>query len=64
MEHQDADATADAAQDDVKAKFREALARKQKGGAHPGGQGPEGREAAHGEHAAAGVKREFRRKSG
>ncbi len=52
------------APDDVKAKFREALERKGKGGARPSSQGSEGSERAHGEHAAAGVKREFRRKSG
>jgi hypothetical protein len=53
-----------AAADDVKAKYREALERKNKGASRPGGRSADGKEAAHGEHGAAGVKREFRRKSG
>jgi hypothetical protein len=60
----DQDASPDA-DDDLKAKFRQALQRK---GTHPqGGQGPSHREdSAHGDtdtHAH-GAKREFRRKSG
>ena len=51
--------------DDLKAKYREALERK-KGSSRPsakpaGGKGPGG---AHAEHASEANKREFRRKSG
>jgi len=50
--------------DDVKAQFREALARKknQLGQAH-GGSGPAGSKI-HESHNRAGAKRQFRRKSG
>ncbi|GAA1723260.1 DUF5302 domain-containing protein [Microbacterium paludicola] len=56
------------ASDEAKAKFREALERKNaqsaaKNGA-PGSGGPHGAGAIHGTHGAAGGKREFRRKSG
>ncbi|MEE4544106.1 DUF5302 domain-containing protein [Streptomyces sp. V4-01] len=56
---------ADEAEDDVKRKFREALARKQ-GGRHAnagGGTGPD-QSKIHGAHGRAGGPREFRRKSG
>ncbi|SEO84951.1 DUF5302 domain-containing protein [Actinacidiphila rubida] len=52
-------------EDDVKRKFREALARKQgaqRGGA-AGGAGPD-QSKIHGAHGRAGGAREFRRKSG
>ncbi|MEL5991119.1 DUF5302 domain-containing protein [Microbacterium phosphatis] len=52
--------------DDAKAKFREALERKnaQNAGNHTGpGSTPHGSGAIHGTHGAAGGKREFRRKS-
>ncbi len=59
-----ADSHKDEAEDEVKRKFREALDRKSKashaGSSHTGGTGS----AAQGEHAAAGGKRQFRRKSG
>ncbi|MBY8881120.1 DUF5302 domain-containing protein [Streptomyces sp. PLK6-54] len=54
-----------AGEDDVKRKFREALARKQgsrKGGG-AGGSGPDPSKI-HGTHGRAGGGREFRRKSG
>jgi hypothetical protein len=51
-------------EDDVKAKYREALERKTKGANAPSGSKHNGPDHAHGEHGAAGVKREFRRKSG
>ncbi|MBD0695739.1 DUF5302 domain-containing protein [Streptomyces sp. CBMA123] len=53
-----------AAQDDVKAQFLAALERKHgaKGGSTAGG--PNGDSKIHGAHAAAGGKRNFRRKSG
>ncbi|MDA8435758.1 MAG: DUF5302 domain-containing protein [Actinomycetales bacterium] len=50
--------------EDVKAKFREALERKSKAAHHPSARGPETTSAAHGEHGAESTKREFRRKSG
>jgi hypothetical protein len=50
--------------DDVKAKFREALARKQgQHGDGVGGSGPSGSKI-HEAHNRAGAKRQFRRKSG
>ena len=49
---------------DTKAKYLEALERKQKGHAKPGEHKHEGADHAHGEHGAVGGKREFRRKSG
>jgi hypothetical protein len=51
-------------EDDQKAKFREALERKNKGASRPSGSkhGTEGH--AHGEHGPEGGKRQFRRKSG
>ncbi|HSN06384.1 MAG TPA: DUF5302 domain-containing protein [Candidatus Angelobacter sp.] len=52
------------ANEDVKAKFREALERKSKASHGPSARGPEGSSPAHGEHAAESSKREFRRKSG
>lgn len=59
----DDDTTSDAAPDEVKRKFREALDKKnakQRGGeSHLDGQGP-----VHEPHGRAGHKREFRRKSG
>ncbi|MER6396687.1 DUF5302 domain-containing protein [Kitasatospora sp. NPDC001603] len=57
-------AAAPATQDDVKARFLAALERKHgtKGGAASGG--PSGDSKIHGAHAAAGGKRNFRRKSG
>jgi hypothetical protein len=57
--------SADAGEDDVKRKFREALARKQ-GSRHAsagGGTGPD-QSKIHGAHGRAGGPREFRRKSG
>ncbi|MFI1094241.1 DUF5302 domain-containing protein [Streptomyces sp. NPDC020917] len=53
-----------AGEDDVKRKFREALARKQ--GARHGGTGGAGPDQSkiHGAHGRAGGPREFRRKSG
>jgi hypothetical protein len=51
--------------DDQKAKFLEALERKQKGHQHPsGGSVGKGPSGAYGEHATEANKREFRRKSG
>ncbi len=51
--------------EDVKAKFREALERKTKASHRPSGAGTsQGSPGAHGEHAAESTKREFRRKSG
>lgn len=52
-------------EDEVKRKFREALARKQGagGGARGGGTGPDPSKI-HGAHGRAGGPREFRRKSG
>lgn len=58
---QDAD---DGAEDDVKRKFREALARKQGGHAGGGGGGAGPQAKIHGAHGRAGGPREFRRKSG
>jgi Family of unknown function (DUF5302) len=59
------EAAAPAAEDEVKRKFREALARKQ--GARPGsatgGTGPD-QSKVHSAHGRAGGPREFRRKSG
>ena len=49
--------------DDAKARFREALARKQ-GRQHPHESATEGGAKIHDERAAAGGKRTFRRKSG
>ncbi|GJF32302.1 DUF5302 domain-containing protein [Kitasatospora sp. NBC_01539] len=54
---------AEAAPDDVKAKFLAALERKHGGGGNAGG-GPGGESKIHGTHGAAGGKRTFRRKSG
>jgi hypothetical protein len=53
------------AEDDVKRKFREALARKQggHGGGGTAGTGPD-QSKIHGAHGRAGGAREFRRKSG
>ncbi|WP_329310492.1 DUF5302 domain-containing protein [Streptomyces sp. NBC_01537] len=55
----------EAAEDDVKRKFREALERKRNGGAAAaaGGAGRDGSKI-HGAHGRAGGQREFRRKSG
>jgi hypothetical protein len=52
-------------EDEVKAKFREALARKQGGrsGGGTSGSGPD-QSKIHGAHGRAGGAREFRRKSG
>ena len=50
--------------EDVKAKFREALERKSKATHRTSSRGPDGTSPAHGEHAAESSKREFRRKSG
>lgn len=52
-------------EDEVKRKFREALARKQgvRGGAGAAGTGPD-HSKIHGAHGRAGGPREFRRKSG
>lgn len=52
-------------EDDVKRKFREALARKQ-GGRHANGAGGTGPDPSkiHGTHGRVGGSREFRRKSG
>jgi hypothetical protein len=58
-----ADKQASDANDDVKAKYREALEKKNKG-SQGGTSHAEGGSAAHGEHAAQGTKRQFRRKSG
>jgi hypothetical protein len=52
------------ADEDVKAKFREALERKAGVKHGPSTRGPEGESTAHGEHGAENSKREFRRKSG
>ena len=52
------------ASEDTKAKFREALERKKNGSSKPGDHKHEGGDHTHGEHGAAGGKREFRRKSG
>jgi hypothetical protein len=54
-----------AGEDDVKRKFREALARKHAGrrGGGTGGAGPD-QSKIHGAHGRAGGPREFRRKSG
>ncbi|MFE6750673.1 DUF5302 domain-containing protein [Kitasatospora purpeofusca] len=59
-----AEVPAVAAPDDVKARFLAALERKHgaKGGSTAGG--PNGDSKIHGTHAAAGGKRNFRRKSG
>ncbi|MEV0192845.1 DUF5302 domain-containing protein [Kitasatospora purpeofusca] len=61
---EDAEAPVAAAPDDVKARFLAALERKHgaKGGSTTGG--PNGDSKIHGTHAAAGGKRNFRRKSG
>jgi hypothetical protein len=55
----------EAAEDDVKRKFREALERKRNGGV-AGAAGGVGRDGSkiHGAHGRAGGQREFRRKSG
>jgi hypothetical protein len=60
-----ADEAAVPGEDDVKRKFREALARKQGGGGggRGGGTGPD-QSKIHGAHGRAGGAREFRRKSG
>jgi hypothetical protein len=58
------DPAAPVAEEDVKAKFRAALARKQGVRADGSGGGPGGDSKIHGAHAAAGGKRTFRRKSG
>ncbi|MEV6103387.1 DUF5302 domain-containing protein [Streptomyces sp. NPDC051940] len=53
------------AEDDVKRKFREALARKQKSRGGKGGPGgDQDSSKIHGAHGPVGGKREFRRKSG
>jgi Family of unknown function (DUF5302) len=56
---------AEQGEDDVKRKFREALARKQgaRHGSGAGGTGPD-QSKIHGTHGRAGGSREFRRKSG
>lgn len=59
-----ADKTESGASADTKAKFLEALEKKKNGHAKPGEHKHEGSDHAHGEHGAAGGKREFRRKSG
>ncbi|CAG7652944.1 DUF5302 domain-containing protein [Actinacidiphila bryophytorum] len=60
-----APAAADAEEDEVKRKFREALERKQgsRRGAGGTGNGPD-QSKIHGAHGRAGGPREFRRKSG
>ncbi|MGD9955009.1 MAG: DUF5302 domain-containing protein [Candidatus Nanopelagicales bacterium] len=58
------DAAATGASEDTKAKFLEALERKKKGPSKPGDHKHDGPDHAHGEHGAAGGKREFRRKAG
>jgi hypothetical protein len=60
-----ASAAPEPGEDDVKRKFREALARKQgaRHGAGAGGTGPD-QSKIHGAHGRAGGPREFRRKSG
>jgi hypothetical protein len=60
-----ADEAAAPGEDDVKRKFREALARKQggRGGGGTAGTGPD-QSKIHGAHGRAGGAREFRRKSG
>ena len=60
-----ADEAATPGEDDVKSKFREALARKQsgRGGGGTAGTGPD-QSKIHGAHGRAGGAREFRRKSG
>jgi hypothetical protein len=50
--------------EEQKAKFREALARKQKKADHPTGTKHGGPDHTHGEHGAYGGRRDFRRKSG
>lgn len=50
--------------DEQKAKFLEALERKNKGASRPSGSKSHGPDHTHGEHGAEGGKREFRRKSG
>jgi len=50
--------------EDQKAKFREALERKNKTSHHASGGGANSSGPARGEHAAEANKREFRRKSG
>ena len=50
--------------DEQKAKFLEALERKNKGASRPQGSKHNGPDHTHGEHGAEGGKREFRRKSG
>ncbi|SEG17881.1 hypothetical protein SAMN05216223_103518 [Actinacidiphila yanglinensis] len=59
------ESTAAPAEDEVKRKFREALARKQGGGGRGGAAttGPD-QSKIHGAHGRAGGPREFRRKSG
>ncbi|WP_345751819.1 DUF5302 domain-containing protein [Microbacterium rhizophilus] len=63
-----AEESKNSASDEAKAKFREALERKNArnaaNGGGPGTGGPHGSGAIHGTHGAAGGKREFRRKSG
>ncbi|MFB7662851.1 DUF5302 domain-containing protein [Kitasatospora sp. NPDC056138] len=65
VEPQSPEAVPDAAAgpDDVKAKFLAALQHKHGGRGGVGGRGAEGSKI-HGTHAAAGGKRNFRRKSG
>ena len=55
---------ADKPEDDQKAKFREALERKNKGASRPTGSKHASGEHVAGEHGPAVAKREFRRKSG
>ena len=56
--------TPTASADDQRAKFLAALEAKKRVGKGPQAQKHEGEGHAHGEHTAAGGKREFRRKSG
>ncbi|MFI6155132.1 DUF5302 domain-containing protein [Kitasatospora sp. NPDC051170] len=58
------EAPAAAAQDDVKARFLAALERKHGAKGAGAAGGPNGDSKIHGAHAAAGGKRNFRRKSG
>ncbi|GAA0679734.1 hypothetical protein GCM10010193_36690 [Kitasatospora atroaurantiaca] len=60
----EAAADAQAAPDDVKAKFLAALQRKHGARTDASGGGPGGESKIHGTHSAAGGKRNFRRKSG
>jgi hypothetical protein len=55
---------ADGPSDDVKAKFREALAKKNQRDAQRGESHLDGESSVQGTHRVADMKREFRRKSG